>query len=279
MPFVGTVLIAIAAGFVGAVSGMGGGALLIPMLTLCGIDIKSAIAVSVVSSVAVSNSAGVTYVRGHLANLKASAFSEVWGVLGALAGASLTLVTERRWLFMACGTLFLLVGVGMFLGSRRTLPTRGWFWAPSPRSGHEVFASSYYDRAENRTIAYAGQHPWLSALCLFGAGVMAGLLGMGVGALTILVYGLVMRFPPKVALTTSHLVVGVMALASASVYLEAGLMNLRLVVPVVLGAPVGAFLGSALVVRLPNRALLLLFLVLIAVLGVHLIVRGLWWAA
>ena len=279
MPFAGTFLIAIAAGFIGAASGMGGGALLIPALTLCGVDIRSAIAVSVISAVAVANTAGVTYVRGHLANLKASAFSEVWGVVGALAGASLTLAVERRWLFIVCGALFLLVGVGMFLGSRRIVPGRWPLWASPAPPGREVFASSYYDRTENQTIAYAGQRPWLSALGMVGAGVMAGVLGMGTGALTILVYGLIMRFPPKVALTTSHLVVGVMALASASVYLEAGLLNLSLVVPVVLGAPVGALLGSAVVVRLPNRTILLLFLSLIAVLGVHLIVRGVVWGA
>lgn len=109
---------------------------------------------------------------------------------------------------------------------------------------------------------------------MFGAGVIAGLLGIGAGAVKVLIHDLVMGLPPKVSTTTSNLIIGVTALAGTSVYLAAGLIHPALAAPVILGVVAGAFLGTRLLVRLSNQSVRLFFLVILLALAVEMIVRG-----
>jgi hypothetical protein len=109
---------------------------------------------------------------------------------------------------------------------------------------------------------------------MFVAGLVAGLLGIGAGALKVLIHDLVMGLPPKVSTTTSNLIIGVTALAGTSVYLRAGLVDPGLAAPVILGITVGAFVGTRVLVRLTNRAVRRVFLGVLAVLGVEMLLRG-----
>ncbi|OQA41866.1 MAG: Sulfite exporter TauE/SafE [Chloroflexi bacterium ADurb.Bin325] len=109
---------------------------------------------------------------------------------------------------------------------------------------------------------------------MFGAGVVAGLLGIGAGALKVLIHDLVMGLPPKVSTTTSNLIIGVTALAGTSVYLAAGLINPGVAAPVIVGIVAGAFIGTRVLVRLSNEAIRRFFMVVLLVLGVQMIVRG-----
>ena len=109
---------------------------------------------------------------------------------------------------------------------------------------------------------------------MFGAGLIAGLLGIGAGALKVLIHDLVMGLPPKVSTTTSNLIIGVTALAGTSVYLAAGLIDPGQAAPVILGVVVGAFLGTRTLVRLTNQTVRHFFLVVLAILGIEMILRG-----
>ena len=88
-------VVSIAAGFIGAMSGMGGGVVLVPALTLLGVDIKHAIAISIVSVIATSSGSAAAYVRDHITNLKIGMFLEMFTIVGALAGAAITLPSGR----------------------------------------------------------------------------------------------------------------------------------------------------------------------------------------
>ena len=109
---------------------------------------------------------------------------------------------------------------------------------------------------------------------MFLAGVIAGLLGIGAGAVKVLIHDLIMGLPPKVSTTTSNLIIGVTALSGTSVYLAAGLLDAGLAVPVILGVVAGAFLGTRVLVRLPDRAVRIFFLWLLIILGMEIVVRG-----
>jgi len=111
---------------------------------------------------------------------------------------------------------------------------------------------------------------------MFGAGVIAGLLGIGAGALKVLIHDLVMGLPPKVSTTTSNLIIGVTALAGTSVYLAAGMIDPGLAAPVILGVVLGAFMGTRLLVRLTNQTVQRFFLGVLLVLGVEMLLRGIW---
>lgn len=109
---------------------------------------------------------------------------------------------------------------------------------------------------------------------MFGAGLIAGLLGIGAGALKVLIHDLIMGLPPKVSTTTSNLIIGVTALAGTSVYLAAGMINPGLTAPVILGVVSGAFIGTRLLVRLTNQTVRRFFLIVLMVLAIEMIVRG-----
>jgi uncharacterized protein len=104
--------------------------------------------------------------------------------------------------------------------------------------------------------------------------VIAGLLGIGAGALKVLIHDLVMGLPPKVSTTTSNLIIGVTALAGTSVYLAAGMINPGLAAPVILGIIAGAFIGTRVLVRLTNQAVRRFFMVVLLVLGAQMLLRG-----
>ncbi len=266
-------LISVAAGFVGAMSGMGGGIILIPALTLAGMDIKHAIAASIVSVIATSSGAAAAYVRDRITNLKVGMFLEMFTMLGAITGASITLVMSPRPLFIAFGVVLLLVWGAMFM-------QRHEVWKPAEKvdrfSSWLELKGCYFDQAAGHDIHYQGTRAYLGGPMMFGAGLIAGLLGIGAGALKVLVLDMGMHLPPKVSTTTSNLIIGVTALAGTSVYLAAGLIEPGLAAPIILGVGLGALLGTFVLVRLSNMAVRHFFLVVLLILGAEMVIRGIW---
>jgi uncharacterized membrane protein YfcA len=271
LPFEWLFLVSILAGFVGSMSGMGGGVVLIPALTLFGMDIKEAIAVSIVSVIATSSGSAAAYVRDRITNLKVGMFLEMFTIVGAMAGAAITLLVFQRFLFILFGLVLLASATAIFW-------QRGHPWRPVDHQ--DAFSrwleleGSYYDQAVGQTIAYKGSRAYLGGPLMFGAGLIAGLLGIGAGALKVLIHDLVMGLPPKVSTTTSNLIIGVTALAGTSVYLAAGKIDPGRAVPVILGVSAGAFIGTRLLVRLTNQAIRRFFLVVLLALGIEMMVRG-----
>lgn len=264
-------VISIVAGFVGAMSGMGGGVVLIPALTLLGMDIKHAIAISIVSVIATSSGAASAYVRDGITNLKVGMFLEMFTIGGALVGAAITIASGNQVLYILFGVVLLASWLALFVQRHE-----GWH----PVAQQDAFSrwlqleGSYYDQAAHQKINYHGARAYLGGPLMFGAGLIAGLLGIGAGALKVLIHDLVMGLPPKVSTTTSNLIIGVTALAGTSVYLAAGLIDPALAAPVIIGIVIGAFLGTRLLVRLTNQTVRHFFLVVLAVLGVEMILRG-----
>jgi len=271
MPFHILFLVSVVAGFVGAMSGMGGGVILIPMLTFFGMDIKHAIAVSIVSVIATSSGSASAYVRDRITNLKVGMFLEMFTIVGALAGAAITLVSGRKFLFILFGIVLLSSWFALYRqrheGQQQT--TR-----QDPFSRWLELKGSYYDRSVQQRIVYHGARAYLGGPLMFGAGLIAGLLGIGAGALKVLIHDLVMRLPPKVSTTTSNLIIGVTALAGTSVYLAAGMIDPGLAAPIILGVVFGATLGTHLLVRLTNQMVRRIFLGVLLILGVEMIIRG-----
>ena len=263
--------VAILAGFVGAMSGMGGGIVLIPALTLLGVDIKHAIAISILSVIATSSGSASAYVRDHLTNLKVGMFLEIFTIAGALAGARLTLSSSPRPLFIAFGAVLLGSWVALLASNRFT-----WHEGPQDSLSRWLeLEGSYPDHVLGQTVHYKARRAHLGAVMMFGAGIIAGLLGIGAGAVKVLIHDLVMGLPPKVSTTTSNLIIGVTALAGTSVYLANGMINPGLAAPVIIGVVLGAFLGTKLLVRLSNNAVRRFFLFILLILAVEMIIRGL----
>jgi uncharacterized protein len=261
-------LVSIAAGFVGAMSGMGGGVVLIPALTLLGVDIKHAIAISILSVIATSS--GAASARDHLTNLKVGMFLEMFTIVGALAGAKITLSVSPNPLYLVFGLVLLSSWLALLFTRHRTSLTD----SQDSFTRWLELEGSYPDRATGQTVHYKARRAYLGAPLMFGAGMIAGLLGIGAGAVKVLIHDLVMGLPPKVSTTTSNMIIGVTALAGASVYLAAGLIEPRLAAPVILGIAAGAFIGTRLLVRMTNQAVRMFFLFILLILAVEMTVRG-----
>ncbi len=271
MPFHILFLVSVLAGFVGAMSGMGGGVILIPVLTFFGMDIKNAIAVSIVSVIATSSGSASAYVRDRITNLKVGMFLEMFTIVGALAGAAITLVSGRRFLFILFGIVLLFSWIALFRQGREDRHSTPH---QDPFSRWLELQGGYYDQRLRETIDYRATHAYLGGTLMFGAGMIAGLLGIGAGALKVLIHDLVMGLPPKVSTTTSNFIIGVTALAGTSVYLSAGMIDPGLAAPVILGVVLGATLGTHLLVRLTNQMVRRIFLGVLLILGVEMIIRG-----
>jgi uncharacterized protein len=271
IPFHWLFPISLVAGFVGAMSGMGGGVILIPALTLLGMDIKHAIALSILSVIATSSGSASAYVRDHITNLKVGMFLEMFTIVGAMTGAHITLSSSPRPLYITFGVVLLGSWMALLL-----LGHKSW----QDGRSQDAFSrwleleGSYPDQALGKTIEYRGRRAYLGAPLMFGAGIIAGLLGIGAGALKVIIHDLVMGLPPKVSTTTSNLIIGVTALAGTSVYLASGLINPGHAGPVLLGVALGALVGTRMLVRMSNQSVRRLFLFVLIVLAVEMIVRG-----
>lgn len=273
IPFGILLAVALVAGFVGAISGMGGGVILVPALTYLGMDIKHAIAMSMVAVIATSSGSASAYVRDHLTNLKVGMFLEMFTLSGALVGATITLTADRQRLYVVFGVV-LLVSVAALIARRTRHPT-GQSSGQDRISQWLELDGDYYDQTLGKTISYRGVRAYLAGPLMLGAGMVAGLLGIGAGSLKVLIFDLVMELPEKVATTTSNLVIGVTALAGASVYLAAGLVAPAPTVPVMLGVLGGAFVGTRLLVRLSDEKVRDTFMAVLLISALEMILRGL----
>ncbi|HEX7078088.1 MAG TPA: sulfite exporter TauE/SafE family protein [Candidatus Eisenbacteria bacterium] len=243
--------VSVGAGLFGSMLGLGGGLLLVPILSLgFGLDIRYAIGASIVSVIATSSGAAVSLVREHLANLRVAMFLELGTTTGALTGAFLAGVVNSRWLFLVFAVVMAYSAVSMFLRltSRADAP-------PSPDRLADRFGlhAAYHDAAEGVRVEYRVVNTALGLGLMVVAGAVSGLLGIGSGALKVPAMDVAMRLPIKVSSATSNFMIGVTAAASAGVYFARGDINPFVAGPVCLGVLAGSFLGSRLLLHAPGR--------------------------
>jgi uncharacterized membrane protein YfcA len=257
------------AGFLGALSGLGGGVVVIPMLTLLlGVDIRYAAGAALISVIATSSGAASAYVREGYSNLRAGMLLEVATTIGAVAGATLAAHVAGASIEVIFG-IVLLVSAAISLRSRAE-PTGQE--APDALAVRLRLDSAYPTPAGMQS--YHVHHVPVGFGLMFVAGTLSGLLGIGSGAVKVLALDTAMRMPFKVSTTTSNFMIGVTAAASAGVYLRNGFIDPGLAMPVMLGVLIGSLAGAKALTRLDSRALRIVFALLIAALGAQMIWSG-----
>ena len=263
---------AVGAGLLGALMGLGGGVLIIPMLTALGVDIRHAIAASIVAVIATSCGAASSYVRDGLANIRIGIFLCVATTTGALFGAALNGVLPVRALFLIFAAVLAWSAVIMY--RKRNRAARPDDAPESVPGGRLRLAGRFYDPALGRERRYAPQRPALGFGLMIGAGTVSGLLGIGSGALKVPAMDVAMDLPIKVSTATSNFMIGITGLASALVYLERGQVLLPLVAPIALGVLAGAAVGTRLLPKLPAATIRAWFVVVLAVIVGQMFYRG-----
>ncbi len=256
----------IAAGLLGALTGLGGGIVVIPMLTLLfGVDIRYAAGAALISVIATSSGAASSYVKEGFSNLRVGMLLEVATTCGAVLGALVTGYISATAIAMIFGIVLLLSA----LLSLRQHEDHAGGDRPDPLAVRLRLDSDY--PTPNGRVAYHVHGIPPAFGLMFVAGALSGLLGIGSGAVKVLALDRAMRLPFKVSTTTSNFMIGVTAAASAGVYLERGYIAPGLTMPVMLGVLTGALLGARILTQVQSRALRVVFAVAIAALGLQMI--------
>jgi uncharacterized membrane protein YfcA len=262
------------AGLVGAMTGLGGAVVLIPLLTLgFHVDLRYAIGASLISVIATSSGAAAAYVRDGLSNVRIGMFLEVATTIGAVFGAFLATRVPTRALAIVFG-LVLIYSAWLSRSQKAHPPENA---APNPWSERLGMSGSYPVKgcgtADGRVRYSVDRIPWGFAT-MFGAGTLSGLLGIGSGAVKVLAMDKIMRIPFKVSTTTSNFMIGVTAAASAGIYLSRGYIDPGLAFPVMLGVLAGSLLGAKVLMKTRVEMLRTIFAVVILGLGLEMIVNG-----
>ncbi|MDE3149343.1 MAG: sulfite exporter TauE/SafE family protein [Acidobacteriota bacterium] len=258
------------AGFLGALTGLGGGVVVVPVLTLAlGVDIKYAIGASLVSVIATSSGAAAAYVKEGYSNIRIGMVLEIATTIGAVVGAYLAGFTSTH-------IIAIIFGLVLMQSAYQSL--RSWNGTAdnlveSDKLARWLRLGSNFPVGGKRQ-EYGVQNVPTGFGLMFGAGALSGLLGIGSGAVKVIAMDRAMKIPFKVSATTSNFMIGVTAAASAGVYLSRGYIDPRVAMPVMLGVLAGAFLGTRVLVHAPVRILRIIFGLVIAVLAIEMIVNG-----
>jgi uncharacterized membrane protein YfcA len=258
------------AGFLGALTGLGGGVIIVPLLSLVfKIDIHYAIGASLVSVIATSSGAASAYVREGFTNMRIGMVLEVATVVGALIGAMLAGILSSS----VIAVIFGLVLIHSAIMSRKQHledpeNVQPDHWAKRLRLG-----GTYPSEGTMKTYEVTAIPGGFGLMTL--AGVLSGLLGIGSGAMKVIAMDHVMKMPFKVATTTSNFMIGVTAAASAAVYLHRGYIDPGLSMPVMLGVLIGSLSGAKVLAHAHPRYLRQIFSWIVLLLGLEMIFNGL----
>jgi len=260
----------LAAGLLGALSGLGGGVVIVPLLTVVfHVDIHYAIGASLVSVIATSSGAAAAYVREGFSNIRIGMFLEIATTLGALLGAWLTTRVPTHAIGLAFSIVLLYSAYTSLKQHHEVISQK-----PDPLALRLRLQGSLPTGPDTQQ-PYVSQHVPAGFGLMTIAGTLSGLLGIGSGAVKVIAMDQAMRLPFKVSTTTSNFMIGVTAAASAGLYLRSGYLAPALAMPVMLGVLLGSLIGSRLLVRVHVRTLKIVFALIIVALGVEMLVSNL----
>jgi uncharacterized protein len=257
------------AGFLGSLTGLGGGVVIVPMLTLLfGVDIRYAIGAALVSVIATSSGAAAAYVRDGYSNIRVGMFLEIATTIGALCGAALALYLRASVIAVIFGVVLLYSAYASFRQQPHAVTDEG-----PDRIATWLHMDSSFPTANGLETYHVRRVP-LGFLIMYVAGVLSGLLGIGSGAVKVLAMDQAMKLPFKVSTTTSNFMIGVTAAASAGIYLSRGYIDPGLAMPVMLGVLAGSLLGARALAGAKVRTLRVVFSAVIGVLAIEMIYNG-----
>ena len=261
---------ALLAGMVGAMTGLGGGVLLVPLLTLgLGVDIRYAIGASLVCVIATSSGAAAAFVKEGFTNIRVGMFLEIATTVGALLGTVLAV-------YISSSALAIIFGIVLLYTAAQSMRQRVEHIAVTEPGtlGARLRLGSTYPH-DGQQVSYGVQRVPVGFAMMFAAGILSALLGIGSGVVKVLAMDRAMHLPYKVSTTTSNFMIGVTAAASAGVYLHRGYIDPALVMPVVLGVLAGATIGARLLARVHVKPLRMLFTIIMVALAFEMLYQGL----
>lgn len=263
-------VVSIFAGFLGALLGLGGGVIVVSILTLViGIDIKYAVAASLIAVVATSSGAAASFLKDHLTNLRLAVILEVGTVLGAIVGFAISSYINSQFLYILFGGILMFSAVMMF---RKKVDNRGKVNHPI---AEKLNLAGSYTEKNGELIEYKVENVPGGLSIMFIAGVLSAVLGIGSGIFKVLAMDSLMKIPMKVSSATSNFMIGVTAAASAGAYLVRGDIRPEIAGPVAIGIIVGSYYGAKVMPKLPTATIKKVFIVILIFTASQMLYKGL----
>lgn len=260
---------AISAGLLGSLTGLGGGVIIIPLLTLgFGVPMHYAIGASLISVIGTSSGAAVAFVKEGFTNMRIGMFLEIATTAGAIGGALLSGMLNPNTIGIIFASILLLTVI-------LNLKGKPDHQEPLIKGSLEDKLKLYGTFPDKGVLkSYAARNTVPGFFMMMFAGAMSGLLGIGSGALKVLAMDNMMKLPFKVSTTTSNFMIGVTAVASSLIYFQRGEIIPVIVAPVLVGVVVGSFIGSKTLMNSKTKKLKTFFAIVITILSVYMMYNG-----
>lgn len=254
-------LLSVCGGFLGALLGLGGGIIVVPALTLLyGVDIRYAIAASLISIVATSSGAAARFIKDNLTNLRLAVLLELGTVSGAMTGF---LVSSR----ITGQALYVLFGGFLFVSAFLMLRKKG--------DHRSEIDHPWSQRLKLAGTDYKVANVPFGLFSMYFAGVLSALLGIGSGIFKVMAMDNAMKLPMKVSSATSNFMIGVTAAASAGAFFLRGDVRPEIACPVSLGILAGSWIGAGVMTKMPAQTIRKIFVVVMLVVAIQMMHRGL----
>ncbi|MCO6495279.1 MAG: sulfite exporter TauE/SafE family protein [Bacteroidetes bacterium] len=265
------VIVSALAGFVGALTGLGGGIIIVPALTLLfGLPLKYAVATSLISVIGTSSGAAATFVKEGYTNLQIGMFLQIATSLGAVLGALLII-----WTDIQSDILGVVFGLVLIITAILTLQKKPDYREPIVKGSLSHKLQLYGTFPLNGSeIGYGSKNPILGSVVMMIAGFLSGLLGVGGGIFKVLAMDNVMRLPFKVSTTTSNFMIGVTAVSGAIVYLANGYVIPITTALVLIGVIIGSYIGAKVLSKIRVLLLKRIFSIIVLIIAVYMIYNG-----
>lgn len=261
--------ISIFAGFLGSLLGLGGGIIVVPILSLViGIDIKYAVAASLIAVVATSSGAAASFLKDHLTNLRLAVLLEVGTVVGAIVGFLIATYINSQALYILFGFILIFSAAMMFKKKNDSRGTVTHPWAKTLK------LNGQFREKNNELIEYQIENVPAGLFIMFIAGTLSAVLGIGSGIFKVLAMDNMMKIPMKVSSATSNFMIGVTAAASAGAYLIRGDIKPEIACPVAVGIIIGSFYGAKLMPKIPTQIIKKIFVIVLVIVAVQMLMKG-----
>ncbi len=260
--------ISIVAGFIGSILGLGGGVVIVPVLTLYfGVEIRYAVAASLISIIATSSGAAASFLKDHLTNVRLAILLEIGTVFGAMTGFLLSTSLKSSSLFIAFGGFLLFSAIMMFRQKNDPRAEINHPWS------EKLGLNSKFPE-NGKWVHYNLANIPLGLVSMYFAGIISAILGIGSGIFKMMAMDSAMKVPMKVSSATSNFMIGVTAAASAGAYFLRGDVRPEIASPVAIGIIIGAWLGAKVMPKLNANVIRKAFIVVMIIAATQMIMKG-----
>jgi len=257
------------AGLVGALTGLGGGVIIIPLLTYLGVDFHYAIGTGLIAVIATSSGSAAAYVKEGVTNMRIGMFLEIATTIGAVIGALLVTlqIIPTTVVAIIFGLILIFTAINSFRKKSEAILEK------STDIARKLKLYGTYPTTQGK-VAYGVKNVLGGFFMMMLAGILSGLLGIGSGALKVIAMDNIMHIPFKVSTTTSNFMIGVTAAAGAFIYLQKGYIDPRLCLPVIIGVLLGAIMGAKILLKTNTKNLRIMFAIIILLVAINMMYKG-----